>query len=112
MCGADDWRRGRDIARLNADGSVDLTFNAGRGSGKRIVTQADGTILVGESFAAQRAERNQIARLQSDGSSMRRSTQEPPRFARSNAVQPDGASSLDALTCYGWKCFEPVVCCH
>jgi uncharacterized delta-60 repeat protein len=63
----------KDIARLNADGSIDLTFNAGMGvnvgSISKIKLQPDGKILIGGSFnTINGTPRNAIARLNSDGS--------------------------------------------
>lgn len=60
------------IARLNADGSLDTSFNpgsGGNGSLLAIVLQPDGKILVGGQFTSYDGrERNNIARLNSDGS--------------------------------------------
>jgi uncharacterized delta-60 repeat protein len=60
------------IARLNADGSFDTTFNMGTGFGSTVYSVAlksDGKVLVGGSFTAyQGTTRNRIARLNADGS--------------------------------------------
>ena len=60
------------IARLNSGGSLDNEFNIGAGFDKNVHTlavQGDGKILVGGSFKAyQGITRNNIARLNSDGS--------------------------------------------
>ena len=60
------------IVRLNADGSLDATFDPGQGPDKAITTvalQPDGKILVGGSFTnVANATRYYVARLNSDGS--------------------------------------------
>ena len=67
------------IARLNADGSLDTTFDPGTGTnddgdhsptgGYPIALQADGKILVGGDFTSyDGTARNRIARLNTDGS--------------------------------------------
>lgn len=60
------------IARLNADGSVDDSFDSNRGVNEKINTialQADGKILIGGDFTKHiGTTRNKIARLNADGS--------------------------------------------
>jgi uncharacterized delta-60 repeat protein len=62
------------IARLNADGSTDLTFNPGSGTGSTgfvlsIAVQTDGKIIVGGNFSSFGGVSNfGIARLNADGS--------------------------------------------
>lgn len=60
------------VARLNADGSLDTTFDPGLGPDSRvraIALQADGKILIGGDFVKVDGEdRNHIARLNWDGS--------------------------------------------
>ncbi|PYT00619.1 MAG: hypothetical protein DMF63_06175 [Acidobacteria bacterium] len=60
------------IVRLNADGSLDGTFNIGTGANNQISTAtllADGKILIGGFFTSfNGTTRNRIARLNSDGS--------------------------------------------
>jgi uncharacterized delta-60 repeat protein len=60
------------IARLNADGSLDLCFNPGTGFNSWVRTtsiQSDGKIIVGGDFTYfNGTPRNNIARLNSDGS--------------------------------------------
>ncbi len=60
------------IARLNADGSLDATFNPGTGADNAVldvVVQTDGKILIGGDFSAVNStNRNDIARLNADGS--------------------------------------------
>ncbi|HEX8266202.1 MAG TPA: FG-GAP-like repeat-containing protein [Pyrinomonadaceae bacterium] len=59
------------LARLNANGTVDTTFNAGFGSAAiySILTQSDGKILVGGSFNGVGGfNRANLARLNADGS--------------------------------------------
>ncbi len=61
-----------NIARLNSDGSLDLTFDPGAGFNSRVekvLIQPDGKILVGGSFTSfNGAEKNAIVRLNSNGS--------------------------------------------
>lgn len=58
------------IARLNADGTRDLTFGgAGAGQVRAVALQPDGKVLIGGYFTtADGAPRKRIARLNSDGS--------------------------------------------
>jgi uncharacterized delta-60 repeat protein len=60
------------IARLNIDGSLDLTFNPGDGANSLVATsfiQLDGKILIGGWFSQfDGVNRNFLARLNSDGS--------------------------------------------
>jgi uncharacterized delta-60 repeat protein/uncharacterized repeat protein (TIGR01451 family) len=60
------------IARLNADGSLDATFNVGSGTDEAIQTtaiQSDGKIIIGGCFANYNGTPlNKIARLNVDGS--------------------------------------------
>lgn len=60
------------IARLNADGSVDDSFDSNRGVNEKIntiVLQADGKILIGGDFTKHfNTSRNKIARLNANGS--------------------------------------------
>jgi uncharacterized delta-60 repeat protein len=60
-----------NIARLNTDGSVDLTFNPGTGADstvRSIVVQSDGKIVIGGSFTTYNgAGLGRIARLLSSG---------------------------------------------
>jgi uncharacterized delta-60 repeat protein len=67
----DDVARTR-IARLNADGSLDTSFDAGTGADsavRSVVVQADGKVLIGGDFTTvDGVARNRIARLNADGS--------------------------------------------
>ena len=60
------------LARLNADGTLDTTFNIGTGANLpilEVITQADGKILIGGDFTTfNGTARNRIARLNADGS--------------------------------------------
>jgi len=60
------------IARLNADGSLDTSFNVGTGANalvQAIALQTDGKVLIGGSFTTVNDEaRNYITRLNSNGS--------------------------------------------
>jgi uncharacterized delta-60 repeat protein len=60
------------IARLNTDGTLDATFNAGTGANLRVHTtaiQSDGKIIIGGAFTTYNGTaRNRIARLNADGS--------------------------------------------
>ena len=62
----------RNIARLNADGSVDATFNPRSGANNTvnaIVLQSDGKILIGGDFTTFNGiRRTRLARLNSNGS--------------------------------------------
>lgn len=62
----------RNIARVNADGSLDTTFNPGTGTNDEIITiavQLDGKVLIGGRFTQFAGiSRNGIARLNLDGS--------------------------------------------
>ncbi len=59
------------ILRLNADGTIDNTFNAGTGANATInslALQTDGKVLIGGSFTVYNGiSRNYIARLNADG---------------------------------------------
>lgn len=59
------------IARLNTDGTLDITFNPGTGANHSIETssiQSDGKIIIGGFFTSyNQTPRNRIARLNSDG---------------------------------------------
>ncbi len=84
------------IARLNADGTLDVSFNPGSGTDygvESIALQTDGKIVIGGSFSqVNGVSRNYIARLSSDGSLD--TSFNPGSGAnddvRSVAVQPDG----------------------
>lgn len=88
------------IARLNADGGLDQTFNPGIGlSGgtnvhaRALAVQADGKILVGGQFAQfNGVERQSIALLNSDGTldGAFRPVSGPDRSVKSVAVQANG----------------------
>ena len=85
------------VARLNADGSADSTFNPGNGANEggvsSIALQPDGKVLIGGSFSAVNGTvRERIARLNADGSV---DTGFDPgsgadHIVFSVAVQPDG----------------------
>jgi uncharacterized delta-60 repeat protein len=61
-----------NIARMNADGSVDISFNPGSGTDKQvevIAVQTDGKVVIGGAFTSVNGTaRNRIARLNADGS--------------------------------------------
>jgi uncharacterized delta-60 repeat protein len=82
------------IARLNADGSLDTTFNTGAGANASIIAlalQPDGKIVIGGFFTAyNNVPRNRIARLNVDGSLDE--TFNPARGFTTNDIvlQPDG----------------------
>jgi uncharacterized delta-60 repeat protein len=61
-----------NIARLNADGSLDTLFNPGTGANGTVFSvavQSDGKVLMGGDFTTVNAiSRNRIARLNADGS--------------------------------------------
>jgi uncharacterized delta-60 repeat protein len=62
----------KHIARLNADGTLDATFNPGTGANNYIYTtaiQSDGKIIIGGDFTSYNGTTtNRIARLNTDGS--------------------------------------------
>jgi uncharacterized delta-60 repeat protein len=84
------------IARLNADGSLDASFNPGTGSDTSVLAlalQPDGKLLIGGGFTAYNGTpRNHIARLNADGSLD--ASFNPGTGANSSvsslALQPDG----------------------
>lgn len=103
-----------NIARLNADGGVDATFNPGTGANNApgdpyvlsIVVQMDGKILLGGAFTSVNGQvRNHIVRLNADGSVESTATFDPGTGADSDvssmAVQADGkiliGGSFDAV---------------
>jgi uncharacterized delta-60 repeat protein len=84
------------VARLNADGTVDGTFDPGTGANSSVHTialQADGKVVIGGSFTSYNGtSRNRIARLHSDGSL---DTSIDPGVGTNDtvnsiAIQPDG----------------------
>jgi uncharacterized delta-60 repeat protein len=60
-----------NIARLNADGTLDLTFNPGTGANDSVLgtaIQSDGKIIIGGGFTSYNGTAiNRIARLNADG---------------------------------------------
>ncbi|MFT6156591.1 MAG: putative delta-60 repeat protein, partial [Neolewinella sp.] len=82
------------IARLNTDGSLDTTFNPNPDIYARVdslAVQADGKILMGGNFSAVGAEdRNNIARLEADGSLDTTFNPNANSSVFSLAVQADG----------------------
>lgn len=59
------------LARLNSDGSVDVTFNVGSGANDAVITaviQSDGKIIIGGDFTTYNGvSRNRIARINPNG---------------------------------------------
>ena len=88
----------RGIARLNADGSLDMTFNPNANSDVNTITlQPDGRILIGGSFttlqpngAASATVRNRVARLNADGTVDANFNPNVNAFVTSVALQTDG----------------------
>ncbi|MEP6915482.1 MAG: FG-GAP-like repeat-containing protein, partial [Acidobacteriota bacterium] len=85
------------VGRLNADGTLDATFNPGaNGDVYAIAVQADGKILVGGQFTTiggggtGNVPRQYIARLNADGSVDESFTTGVDSAVRTLAVQPDG----------------------
>ncbi len=70
--GIPDWRGTNQVVRLNADGSLDNSFNAGTGNNSSInavALQSDGKVLIGGVFtAANGTSRTNLARLNANGS--------------------------------------------
>ncbi len=85
-----------NVIRLNADGSLDTSFNVAGGADlgiNKIALQPDGKILVGGSFTAIGGQtRNSVARLNADGSidGFQPNFASPNMFVTSLLVQPDG----------------------
>jgi uncharacterized delta-60 repeat protein len=87
------------IARLNADGSLDTSFDPGTGASNTVYSialQADGKVLIGGSFTnVNGVSRNCIARLNADGSvdnsfDLGTLVGTPSTYISSIAVQADG----------------------
>ncbi|MCC6840036.1 MAG: T9SS type A sorting domain-containing protein [Flavobacteriales bacterium] len=91
------------IARVNGDGSLDLSFDPGTGLDslfnvyvKAITVQPDGKVLIGGAFTSYNGTpRQQLARLNSDGSldasfDPGSGTNSPYYGVRAIALQPDG----------------------
>jgi len=84
------------IARLNADGTLDATFNPGTGTSGQVYTtalQSDGKIIIGGNFAVYNGTvSNKIARLNADGTldvTFNLGTG-PDNNVHCTALQPDG----------------------
>ena len=87
----------RGIARLNADGTVDPSFDPGLGANGSVATlavQADGKVVIGGSFTRiDQSARSYIARLNPDGSldsTFGSSGSGPDSAVLSLVLQPDG----------------------
>ncbi len=86
----------KTIARLNADGSVDASFNPGAGAGNRItdlVLQPDGKVLIGGQFITFNGVTSKyIGRLNNDGTldTSFNSGSGPNSWVQAIALQPDG----------------------
>ncbi|MFZ1687202.1 MAG: delta-60 repeat domain-containing protein, partial [Flavobacteriales bacterium] len=85
------------IARLNADGTLDATFDPGTGASATvfaIALQPDGTVLIGGSFTTYNGTmRNRIARVNANGTldaSFDPSSGIPVGAVSAIVVQPDG----------------------
>ncbi|MFO7743462.1 MAG: S8 family serine peptidase [Anaerolineae bacterium] len=80
------------IARLNADGSLDTSFNpSANGRVDALAVQPDGKILVGGAFNQMSGEaRNRIARLDSDGNLDTAFDPGADAYINAMVVQPDG----------------------
>ncbi|HEY0737772.1 MAG TPA: delta-60 repeat domain-containing protein [Herpetosiphonaceae bacterium] len=84
------------IARLNADGSLDISFNPGTGANSTVwvlALQPDGKVLLGGDFwAVNGTARNGVARLNADGSLDTSFNPNPSvnSFVNALALQPDG----------------------
>jgi uncharacterized delta-60 repeat protein len=85
---------GRGIARLNADGTKDLTFDPGLGVNNLVydvMLQADGKVVIGGNFATVNGVgRLNLARLNTDGSLDNSFTDQTNGFVRNIVQQPDG----------------------
>lgn len=82
------------VARLNADGTLDSSFNPGSGANNTIevvTLQPDGKVLVGGRFTAfNGAALSYIARLNPNGSLDTTFNPAPDLFVLAMALQPDG----------------------
>jgi uncharacterized delta-60 repeat protein len=96
----------RNIARINSDGSLDLSFNPGTGTDGIVATMAlqpDGKILIGGNFFSYHGTaRRSIARVNSDGSvdpSFDPGTGTGSEYSYINpmALQPDGKILIAGL---------------
>ena len=92
----------RHIARLNADGSIDGTFNPDANSTVlALAVQADGKILLGGFFtslgSAPATQHIYIARLNADGSIDSTFDQNANSYVYALALQPDGKILLSGL---------------
>jgi uncharacterized delta-60 repeat protein len=97
------------IARLNSDGSLDLSFNPGTGLGSTgialtvdaMALQPDGKVIIGGSFNTYNgSSRNSIARLNSDGSldtSFDPGNADPSGGVACLLLQPDGKVLVGGL---------------
>jgi uncharacterized delta-60 repeat protein len=88
------------IARHNADGTPDLTFQAnGNGGVYDMDLQADGKLVVGGAFTALNGntQRNKIGRLNSDGSIDTSFAQTVDAIVQTVKVQPDGKVLIGGL---------------
>ncbi len=108
------------IARLNTDGSLDDTFNAGAsGIVYDLALQTNGEVLVGGTFTnVNGVERNDLAQLNPDGSLDETFDPGDPTVIPSNvasiALQPDGKVLLgigksDVDYFNGWTCSNTVI---
>ncbi len=82
------------IARLNADGSLDITFDPGDGANQAVYAVAlhdHGRVLIGGKFTqVDGAARGYIARLEADGSPDATFTSHANHYVYAVAVQDDG----------------------
>jgi uncharacterized delta-60 repeat protein len=91
------------IARLNADGTLDTTFNPGMGadsSVRNIAIQSDGKIVIGGEFTTYNGtSRNYIARLNADGTL---DTTFNPGVGANNSVYTTVIQSDGKILIGGW----------
>jgi len=94
------------VARLNADGSLDTSFNPGSGTNGEVwsmALQPDGKVLIGGYFATVNGvARTGVARLNADGSL---DTSFSPGFGTNDwvialALQPDGKILIGGVTIF------------
>jgi uncharacterized delta-60 repeat protein len=83
-----------NIARLNADGSLDLSFNVGTGTDviihKLAITSDNKIIIIGEFVTYNGVTRNRIARLNADGTLDTSFTTSANFIINALLIQPDG----------------------
>jgi uncharacterized delta-60 repeat protein len=110
-----------NIARLNADGSVDTAFNPNAsGNVLALALQPDGKLVAGGVFTSLAPNgggaitRNHIVRLNADGSVDTAFDPNADSYVAALALQPDGKLLLGGMrtaTSPRWRCSPMASCC-